>query len=199
MPCSTEMQCHVAQLRMLTFAIIFIFLVCRPFGSLDPFPSGGMPSDYIWPERCCPAYVLSCPVNAMAGSCCCHTWDEICALACCSKGLSATCRLLYGPQIKDFLHMQTLLQCMSKVALQAGRKTDSGNMNWADLKRLHLLSSASKTCQLRRTRSFFVHFGLNRLGSADPRERDKAKCLWEGYMWIVFDWFMLDETTTMTV
>ena len=183
---------------MLTFAIIFIFLVCRPFGSLDPFPSGGMPSDYIWPERCCPAYVLSCPVNAMAGSCCCHRWDQICALACCSKDLSETCRL-YRPQIKDYLHMQTLLQCMEKVALQAGRKTDSGNMKWADLKRLNLLTKASTTCQLRRTRSYFVHCGLNRLGSANPREQSKATRLWEGYRWIALEWFKLDETTTMPV
>ena len=156
-----------------------------------------MPS-YLWPEGCCPAYVLSCPVNAMAGSCCCHRWDQICALACCSKDLSEACRL-YRPQIKDYLHMQTLLQCMKKVALQAGRKTDSGNMNWVDLKRLDLLAKASTPCQLRRTRSYFVHFGFSRLGSADPREQYTATRLWEGYRWIALEWFMLDETTTMPV
>ena len=183
---------------MLTFAIIFIFLVCRPFGSLDPFPSGGMPSDYIWPERCCPAYVLSCPVNAMAGSCCCHSWNQICVLACCSQGHSEACKF-YRPQIKDYLHMQTLLRCMRKVALQAGRKTDSGDISWSDLKRLGLMVKASTACQLRRTRIYFVQVGFSRLGSTDPWEQYKAACLWEGYKWIVLEWFKLDETTTQLV
>ena len=79
----------------------------------------------------------------------------------------------------------TSSHCMQKVALQAGRLEDSGDVAWRDLERLLQIAGASTSTQLTRTTDFFVQYGLSRLESVDPWVRYTGKRLWEWYLWIV--------------
>ena len=81
--------------------------------------------------------------------------------------------------------MHKLILCMQKVALQAGRLEDSGDVAWRDLERLHQIARTSTSTQLLRTTEFFAQRGLARSESEDSWARDTGRRLWEGYLWIV--------------
>ena len=55
--------------------------------------------------------------------------------------------------------MHKLILCMQKVALQAGRLEDSGNVAWRDLERLLQIAGASTSIQLMRTTDFVGQHG----------------------------------------
>ena len=81
--------------------------------------------------------------------------------------------------------MHKLILCMQKVALQAGRMEDPGDVAWRDLERLLQIAGTSTSTQLMRTTDFFVQHGLARSESLDSWARYTGRRLWEGYLWIV--------------
>ena len=98
-------------------------------------------------------------------------------MACCSRGLEQPCRR-YRLEVEDALHMHKLIICMQKVALQAGRMEDPGDVAWRDLERLLQIAGTSTSTQLMRTTDFFVRYGLSRFESVDPWGRYTGKRLW---------------------
>ena len=105
-------------------------------------------------------------------------------MACCSRGLDQLCKR-YQREVQDVRHMYRLTLCMHKVALQAGRLEDPGDVAWPDLQRLLQLARTSTPAQLMRTKDCFVQRGLARAESEDSWARDIGRRLWEGYLWIV--------------
>ena len=105
-------------------------------------------------------------------------------MACCSHRLEQLCKR-YQREVEDARHMHQLTLCMQKVALQAGRLEDPGDVAWHDLQRLLQIARTSTSTQLRRTTDFFVQRGLARAESEDSWARDTGRRLWEGYLWIV--------------
>ena len=105
-------------------------------------------------------------------------------MACCSREHSQLCKR-YQSEIRDVRHMYRLTLCMHKVALQAGKLEDPGNIAWSDLQRVLKLARMSTPAQLMRTTNYFIQCGLERMKSQDSHARDVASRLWEGYLWIV--------------